>query len=116
MIVAEIAPKGNGFIFAVPGAGLEPTRFFTSGDFKSPVSTIPPPGQKIRRSRPESDRRIAVLQTAALTTSPLDQLVFEVLVFSVFGEFLNTLTIALPDINSEIDQGNAAHCTTLGEE
>ncbi len=27
----------------VPGVGLEPTRGFnTSGDFKSPVSTIPP--------------------------------------------------------------------------
>ena len=47
----------------VPEVGLEPTRL-SSGDFKSPMSTISSLGHL--RSRAESDRRIRVLQTLAL--------------------------------------------------
>ncbi len=40
---------------------------FPPGDFKSPVSAIPPPGQKLRRRR-DSNPGITVLQTVALAT------------------------------------------------
>ena len=48
----------------MPEAGLEPARGFPPGDFKSPASAIPPPRHP--RRRPDSNRGIAVLQTAAL--------------------------------------------------
>ncbi len=62
----------------VPEAGLEPARSQWPGDFKSPVSTIPPPGLNmgsililninIWRNQPDSNWWIADLQSTALPT------------------------------------------------
>ena len=47
----------------MPGEGVEPTRL-AAEDLKSSASAIPPPGQL--RRRPESNRRISLLQRDAL--------------------------------------------------
>ena len=52
----------------VPGAGLEPARLIQPTDFKSVMSTNSITRALLRR-RPDSNRRIAVLQT-----DPLDHL------------------------------------------
>lgn len=49
----------------VGGVGLEPTRLGEAADFKSAVSTCSTT-RPLWRRRPESNRGIAVLQTAAL--------------------------------------------------
>ncbi|MDB5204586.1 MAG: hypothetical protein JWP09_614 [Candidatus Taylorbacteria bacterium] len=74
------------FVFCARG-GTRTRTVLRPGDFKSPMATITSPGQFyiydresipkkrcfLLRCRPGSNRRITVLQTAALTTSPLHQ-------------------------------------------
>ena len=43
---SQEAKSPNPLISLVPGEGFEPSRGKAPGDFKSPASTIPPPGQK----------------------------------------------------------------------
>ena len=57
----------------VPEVGFEPTSLCQAGDFKSPASAVPPLRRlplrrrmKVWRRRPDSNRRIRVLQTLAL--------------------------------------------------
>ena len=42
----------------VPEAGIEPARHIMAGDFKSPVSTVPPPGllKDVWRRQPDLNR------------------------------------------------------------
>ncbi len=47
------------------GVGLEPTRFIQPGDFKSPVSTIPPSKQREKDSKTGKKRRQARRGTSA---------------------------------------------------
>ena len=53
----------------VPGVGLEPTRI-APADFKSAASANSATPAKGWRRRADSNRRIGVLQTPALTTWP----------------------------------------------
>ena len=64
-------------LIGMPGAGLEPARVLTRGILSPLRLPIPPPGLKVVfyavrlnhfnwRRRPDSNRGIAVLQTAAL--------------------------------------------------
>ncbi len=53
----------------VPGDGLEPSRIIHPRDFKSLVSTNSTTrASKLQRRRPDSNRRITVLQTGPLAT------------------------------------------------
>ncbi len=73
------------FFFMVPRVGLEPTRTSSVQGVLSPSSLpIPPPRQK--RPGRESNPRLAVLQTAALATSPPGQ-PFSILYY--FSSFFN---------------------------
>lgn len=74
--VTKIKPL-RGVLFVCASGGTRTHTVLLPRDFKSLVSTIPPPRHMYTgRRRPESNRRISVLQTAALghfATAPLGQ-------------------------------------------
>ena len=76
-LVAERSEANQGnldFSLLVPGARLELARYCYRGILSPLCLPVPPPGRLyFLRSRWELHPRIAVLQTAALATSPRDQ-------------------------------------------